>query len=69
MEGLRTPEEAKRMFVRRGESIAEWARQHGFSPQTVYDVLNRRREGFRGQGHRVAVALGLKEGAARDAAS
>ena len=40
-----------------------WAREHGFCPQTVYDVISGRLLGTRGEAHRVAVTLGIKEGA------
>lgn len=57
-------EKVKNDFAWHGVSAASWARSHGFSPQTVYDVLNGRVMGNRGESHRVAVALGLKKGAA-----
>ncbi len=53
---------AKAEFEWRGVCIGEWAREHNFCPQTVYDVLNGRIMGRRGEAHRVAVALGIKEG-------
>lgn len=58
----RTPEEVKAEFARRGMPIAEWAREHGISPQRVYDVLGRRNRGAFGEAHRAAVLLGLKDG-------
>jgi gp16 family phage-associated protein len=45
-----------------GISVAEWSRANGFARTTVVDVLLGRRAGHRGEAHRVAVALGLKEG-------
>ena len=59
---LRTPEEVREDFTRRGISIAEWAGQHNLNPHRVYDVLNRRNKGAFGEAHRAAVLLGLKEG-------
>ncbi|MGE0333204.1 MAG: hypothetical protein AB7P37_21195 [Ramlibacter sp.] len=47
---------------RSGVSIAEWSRAHGFSTETVKAVLYGHNKGRRGQGHRVAIALGLKSG-------
>jgi gp16 family phage-associated protein len=47
-------------FFHRGESIADWAEQHGFSSNAVYQVLSGRCQATRGESHRIAVALGLK---------
>ena len=47
-------------FVQRGESIADWARQHGFPPNAVYQVLSGYTSGMRGTAHQIAVALGVK---------
>ena len=65
--GLKTPEEVRADFDRRGESLAEWARQNGFPPSRVYDVVQRRTLGVRGEAHRIAVALGIKQGEAQPA--
>lgn len=54
----------KRRFEARGVNLAAWARERGFSPQHVYDVLNGRSAGRRGNAHAVAVLLGLKDNAA-----
>jgi len=51
---------ARRRFFIEGESIADWARQRGFSLQLTYSVLNGRVRARRGQSHHIAVALGLK---------
>lgn len=53
-------ERAKRAFEARGVSVADWARQHGFSVQCVYDVLRGKTVGRRGEAHKVAVALRIK---------
>lgn len=55
-------QQIKRHFEFRGASVADWARSHGFPPQAVYDVLNGRNMGRRGEAYRVAVALGLRKG-------
>lgn len=55
----RTPEDVKREFVEQGVCVADWARERGFPPQRVYDVLNRRCECTRGVAHAIAVELGL----------
>lgn len=61
-EGLKTPDDVKREFRRAGISIREWARTNGFDHQAVYGVLNGRFRGERGNAHRIAVALGMKDG-------
>lgn len=61
---LKTPEEVQEEFTRSGASIADWARKMGFNPKRVYDVLQRRSPGARGEAHRIAVKLGLKDGIA-----
>lgn len=47
-------------FFRRGESVAEWSAKHGFTTNSVYQVLSGRCQASRGESHRIAVALGLK---------
>jgi len=54
----------KHQFYVRGEGISGWALAHGFSAAMVYSVLNGRCKARRGQAHRIAVALGLKEASA-----
>ena len=61
-ERLKTPDDVKREFQRAGISIREWARTNGFAYEAVYGVLNGRFRGERGNSHRIAVALGLKDG-------
>lgn len=63
---LRTPEETRRLIEASGISIAEWARENKFSRALVYQVLEGKRRCLRGQSHRIAVALGLKEGQLSD---
>lgn len=50
------------IFEDSGISVAEWARARGFSTSLVYQVLEGRRKCLRGQSHRIAVALGIKQG-------
>lgn len=59
---VRTPQEVIQDFDRKGISISSWARKHGFPVSTVCQVLNGRRQGRRGQGHKIAVLLGIKDG-------
>lgn len=58
----RTPEQVKAEFKRKGISIAQWATANGFSTNLVFEVLAGRKKAVRGQSHKIAVALGLKEG-------
>lgn len=60
--GLRTVEEVKQELAERGISVNEWARQMGYSPGLVHQVLAGRLKCVRGQAHDVAVVLGLKLG-------
>lgn len=50
----------KAKFRERGMTIKEWAVTHGFPQLEVYRVLNGQNKAYRGQGHQIAVALGLK---------
>lgn len=59
---LRTPEEVRAEFKRKGVSIASWATANNLSVNMVFEVLSGRKKGIRGQAHKVAVLLGLKEG-------
>lgn len=47
-------------FFTRGEAISTWAKRHEFSQSMVYAVLGGRQKCLRGEGHKVAIALGLK---------
>jgi gp16 family phage-associated protein len=59
---VKTIEEVKKEFDRKGLSFSTWAKNHGLRPGAVYDVISGRQAGRRGQAHKVAVLLGLKEG-------
>ncbi len=39
-----------------------FAREHGVDPATTYQVLAGRKKGRRGEAHKVAVLLGMKDG-------
>lgn len=58
---------ARRELDEAGISVSEWARANNFSRATVVDVLLGRRAGHHGEAHRVALALGLKQGRVADA--
>jgi gp16 family phage-associated protein len=53
---------ARALFSRTGYSIQKWAREAGVNPRLVTEVLAGRRKGVRGQSHKIAVALGIKDG-------
>jgi len=45
-----------------GLTAKQWAKQNGLSESTVYAVLNGQKKCLRGESHRAAVLLGIKEG-------
>ena len=55
-----SPAAAKRALQLQGITLSEFARQHGFKYRTVSEVIRGVNKGLYGEGHRVAVALGLK---------
>ncbi|MBI6895268.1 DNA-binding protein [Pseudomonas putida] len=57
-----TPEQARAELLRRGMSIAEFCRTNGLNKNLVSDLLNGRIKGHRGEAHRAAVLLGIKNG-------
>lgn len=57
----KSPAEVKKQFTAEGVSISNWARTRGFSVVMVYRVLAGTTKGTRGEAHKIAVALGLKE--------
>lgn len=59
---IHTREEILEQFRRNGISIAGWATAHGFNTNLVFEVLAGRKKGVRGQAHKIAVLLGMKEG-------
>ncbi len=59
---LRTPQEIRAEWLRKGLGQNDWARRHGFNPATVSQVLNGKNTGARGAGHKIAVMLGIKDG-------
>lgn len=54
-------------FYARGETVRGWAKRHQLSPWIVYKVLQGRLACRRGEAHRAAVLLGLKNGLRDDA--
>lgn len=59
---IRTSQEVRNEFIRKGISMASWARENGFDKATVSQVLSGCNAATRGKGHKIAVLLGLKIG-------
>jgi gp16 family phage-associated protein len=59
---LKSPARVRQEFVRAGVTISQWARDNGFKPNLVLEVLAGRSRGRYGKSHRIAVLLGLKRG-------
>ena len=57
---VKSREEVLRHFELSGVTVAAWAQEHEFNPANVYAVLAGRTLGRRGEGHRIALALGMK---------
>lgn len=65
-QSLKTREQVLADFKNAGITLSEWSRANGFHRMTVVDLLRGTRQGLRGETHRCAVALGLKEGVVMD---
>lgn len=59
---IRTRQEVREDFLRKGQSIGSWADKNGFDRTTVNQVLTGRNAATRGVGHKIAVLLGIKDG-------
>ncbi|MFX6052380.1 DNA-binding protein, partial [Acinetobacter baumannii] len=51
---MRTSQEVRSELQKRGLSIADWARQNGFTPELVHQVLNSNKIPVRGKSHQIA---------------
>ena len=60
MSRVLTPTQLKAKFEREGKTFAQWARDHGYTTNEVYRVINGFAKGKRGKAHDIAVLLGLK---------
>jgi len=58
---MKTAAEVKQDFIRRGVTIANWAKERRYNSRTVYSVLDGSLKGHYGIAHKIAVELGLKE--------
>lgn len=55
-----TPEQLKKKFADEGKTFTDWAKEHDYTRNEVYKVVNGFSKAKRGKGHEIAVALGLK---------
>ena len=55
-------EAARERFASTGQSFRSFAAKHNIHAITVYEVLSGRRKCLRGDAHKAAVLLGLKQG-------
>lgn len=58
----KTARQVRTELRRSGVSIAEWARANQASYSLTHELLAGRIKGHRGESHRIAVLLGLKDG-------
>jgi len=59
---VKTAEEVRADLVRRGKSVRQVAKEMGVSERIVFELLRGRLKGRRGQAHKAAVLLGMKDG-------
>lgn len=59
---LKTPQEVRAEFERVGRSYADFAREHKVNASLLAAVASGKRKCLRGQSHKIAVLLGLKDG-------
>lgn len=57
---MKTPNEVKEEFRSKGLTFNAWAREHGFSPMAVHRVISGKTKCWYGNGHKIAVMLGMK---------
>lgn len=58
---VKTIKQVRDSFSNSGISIAEWARDNNFSPDLVYRILKNNKVPQRGESHKIAIKLGIKE--------
>lgn len=59
---MKTPEQIKREFRANGITVTAWAKKHGVKTNAVWRVLKGSSKCYYGDGHKIAVLLGLKNG-------
>ena len=55
-----SPTAAKQALIAKGVTLTQFAKQHNFKYRTVSEVVRGVNKGLYGEGHKVAVALGIK---------
>lgn len=55
-------QQARASLEKRGQTAKNFAALHNLNPSTVYAVLNGQSQCRRGEAHRAAVLLGIKDG-------
>lgn len=51
----------KQRLYAQGKTIKQWAEENGYSPTQVYRVMRGENKALYGEGHNIAVKLGLKQ--------
>lgn len=57
---MKSAQEVKEEFRQKGLTFKAWARENGFSQMAVHRVINGKTKCWYGNGHRIAVLLGIK---------
>ena len=55
-----TPDQVRKNFRARGETLTAWANERSYDREAVYRVLNGKDKAHYGRAHQIAVELGLK---------
>ena len=58
--------EAREALERKGQTAKDFAKKHELNASTVYAVLSGQSQCRRGEAHRAAVLLGIKDGVIED---
>jgi gp16 family phage-associated protein len=59
---MKTKEQVIDEFRTRGDTVPDWAERHGFHVESVRSVIYGKSKARRGNAHKIAVLLGLKDG-------
>jgi gp16 family phage-associated protein len=57
---LKSPAQVKEDLRKDGKTITDWAKNHGYTREEVYRVLNGQSKARYGKGYEIAKKLGLK---------
>lgn len=55
-----TAEQVKEKFIKEGRTFSSWAKENGFRPNEVYQVVNGASKAKYGRKHEIAKLLGMK---------